>query len=165
MIENLDEAVRFFNKEVLNNQGKITKVFYGERGVLAKRLTVNEHVNYVVFFKKSWNPYFGKKFRMPEYEIGQSCKLNILQEVANDYNEIGIVHPNTEIYMCNANRWLHWAKQHGTIWTPSTEVQSEASIPKDMLTRHMKQIVTPPPSDHIRISTEEERSNNLDGWM
>ena len=134
MIENLDEAVRFFNREVLFNQANIVQVFNGERGPLAKRLAKPGMQSYVVFFKKSWNPYFGRKFRMPGYEIGQTTNLNILEKAAQWEDIIGIVHPNHDTYTCPSRKWLLWAREHGTIWIPTGEINQEASIPKELLT-------------------------------
>lgn len=133
MIDNLDEAVSFFRREVLENRGKITKVFNGARGQIAKRITVTDNDRYVVFYKKSWHPYFGRQFRMPQHPIGQTTNLRILEEAAVYGETIGIVHPNTEAYTCLAQDWLTYARQNGTIWIPKTETQQEASIPAFML--------------------------------
>jgi len=174
MIENLDDAVRFFNKEVLFNKGKIIKVFYGEKGPLAKRLFVDKDTHFTVFFKKSWNPYFGRKFRMPDYEIGQTTNLRILEDAANNYDGIGIVHPDTKTYTCSARKWLMWAREYGTIWTPKGEINKEASIPAELLTfvRKDNNNAKSSSNNNTRIeyddygsSTNNNKGTRLDGWM
>jgi hypothetical protein len=128
MIENLDDAVKFYNKEVLQNEGRITKIFHGNKGVLAKRLDHNGAAyNHVVFYKKSWNEYFGRKFRKSEQK-GQTTNLRILEEAATFGDIIGIVHPDTQAYNILAQDWLSYARKNGTIWVPSGEFNQEASI-------------------------------------
>src|SRR5215213_2605546 len=133
MIQNLEEAVRFFRLKVLDNRGVITKRFDGTKGPIALRITVSNTEHYTVFYKKSWNKYFGKIWPRLGHEIGQSAKLRIVEESANNLDVIGTVHPFYEAYVCQAKAWLDYAREHGTIRIPSTETEQEASVPRAML--------------------------------
>lgn len=148
MIANLAEAVAFYNQKILNNEGRVTKTFNGAKGPIAQRLThEGSAYNHVVFYKKSWNEFFGRKFRRAE-QRGQTCRLSIVIEAAAYGEVIGIVHPETDIYTCMAQDWLSYARKNGTIWIPTGEESEEASVPASMLSPAVVVskggVVTPP---------------------
>lgn len=172
-IENLTDAVAYYNEKVLNNEGRIVKTFNGSKGPIARRLTHGNTGNHhVVFFKKSWNEYFGIKFRKSE-RIGQTCRLSILEEAATFGEVIGVVHPNGEIYTCLAQDWLSYARKNGTIWIPKGEESQEASIPASMLTpviedmvKSIKDVVTPATDTHnLTSGTDDKKKSGLDAYF
>jgi hypothetical protein len=156
LINNLAEAVRFYNEKILNDQGCIAKTFNGSRGPIAKRLIVEKNAyNHIVFFKKSWHEFFGKQFRKTE-QRGQTCRLVVVQEAATFGEVIGVVHPDGGIYTCPAQDWLSYARQNGTVWIPKGEEEEEASIPASMM-RPWNAVV----DQNSAHSTFETGSNNM----
>lgn len=137
MVDNLDDAVRLFNRLVLHNEGKVTRIFDGRKGPIAKRLIAvgDAGLSYTVFYKTRWLDYFGAIYKLRQYTIGQTVNFKILREAERNGDTIGIVmSPDDKIYTCLASDWLGFVEENDTKRIPSTETEYEASVPKEMLT-------------------------------
>jgi hypothetical protein len=175
MIENLQEAVRYFREKCLENKSEILEQIPGEKGAIAYRISelrlIEHPITYTVFFKRETFHAFGHFYPQTHYRgEGQTVNLNALK-TAVVYNDIiVIVMPDESVYTCTSYDWLHYVVKYNTIRTPSTEIGEEASIPANMLTPFSERAM------FVRMGDDEDNnmepsSNNgnrvksLDGWM
>lgn len=90
----------------------------------------------MVIFKRDWFHSLATKFPKWRGEgYGMSVDLAILQVAAKRDGGVIFILPDGKIYGLMADEWLRQASSHDSIWVPSTETLTVASVPARLFKR------------------------------
>lgn len=132
MIDSLETLKKFllgkFGGMIITSHKTKDKRYHGP---VAYKWVLNG-TSYWILFKAAPFYEFSKYFP-GETGKGQTLNLELLKRATNDESLILIAGPDEKFWVRGAYEWLKYAKEHGTIRRPSTEIGDEASIPLDFL--------------------------------